>query len=99
MKKELTLKDLMKRKPDDEDAPAFDLGPLKDILKPEEMPPLDHKDEGHRQASRMRIVRALHAKYGPNWRIRPELKDAIDHYDKEVRFHKIYKQTLGARHG
>lgn len=90
---DLTLKDMMRQdKAATESAPALDLGPIKKVLG-DDHPPIDET-----QVGRIRLVRALAQKYGMGYRSNPDVKGALDHYDKEVKFLNLYKKALGGRY-
>lgn len=89
---EPTLKELLRAHADE--LPALDLDPVKKVFEADEMPSVDESEVG-----RIRLHRALLKKYGPDYRSNPKVKEALDHYNKEVKFLKHYKRILGARYG
>lgn len=86
-----TLKDLLRAQ---KDLPALDLDPIKKLLD-KDMP----SDIDESQVGSMKLHGALAKKFGPDYMTKAEVKRAVDHYKKEVQFMKLYKKTLGARHG
>lgn len=58
---------------------------------------IPHIDES--QVGWIRLLRAVKNKFGANYRAIPEVDHALNHYEKEVKFIKLYKKIKGDRHG
>lgn len=82
MKTKRLALDLMKHV---KSAPKLELGPINNVLKPEEMPAMSPSVVG-----RMRLVKALRNRYGSDYKNRPGVQQAIDHFDSQMRYTHAY---------
>lgn len=90
MKNELTLKDLVRERHDEDDKDEheeMDMGPVKELLE-DDMPELDGGPVG-----RVRLIGALMRKFGKGFKGVPAALKALDHYDKESAMMTIMKRN------
>lgn len=91
-----TIKDLLRSNRETKaDEPALDMGPIKSLFPDDER--LPHIDES--QVGKIRLLELFAKKFGAGFRSIPEVKDALEHYNKEASFLKLYRKTVEANRG